>query len=93
MGQNDKGKAVALLTYMFKKHLGRITTVGIGDSANDLPLLRAVDVRAIVLKPDLRWEKLALPHLIRIPQAGPAGWNEIILTLFNAGRTIPVRNT
>ncbi|MFQ5864201.1 MAG: HAD-IIB family hydrolase, partial [bacterium] len=44
LGNNDKGKAVKILTSIFKKEWGnQIKTVGLGDSLNDLPMLEAVD--------------------------------------------------
>ncbi|MFQ6092792.1 MAG: HAD hydrolase family protein [bacterium] len=52
MGSNDKGKAVSLLTDLYRKQHGVIWTVGIGDSENDAPLLAAVDLPVLVQKPN-----------------------------------------
>jgi mannosyl-3-phosphoglycerate phosphatase family protein len=47
--QSDKGKAVQWLSEMFRQKFGAICTIGLGDSHNDLPMLRAVD-RAFLLQ-------------------------------------------
>ena len=44
----DKGKAVRILTQMYKKEFGKIITVGIGNSENDKPMLKNVDVPVLV---------------------------------------------
>jgi len=40
---SDKGSAAARLSELFRQKFGEIMTVGLGDGANDLPLLQAVD--------------------------------------------------
>ncbi|HID27130.1 MAG TPA: mannosyl-3-phosphoglycerate phosphatase, partial [Methanosarcinales archaeon] len=42
MGNNDKGKAVTILSDLYKKQFKNIKTVGLGDSLNDVPMLQAV---------------------------------------------------
>ncbi len=78
MGANDKGRAVAMLSDLFRKKLGRVETVGIGDSANDLPMLAAVDTPILVQKPGGWWEEVDLPRLKRMDGVGPQGWNRAI---------------
>ena len=43
LGKNDKGKAVEILKELYENEFFSISTVGIGDSLNDLPMLLAVD--------------------------------------------------
>ena len=43
LGKNDKGKAVEILKELYENQFFSIFTIGIGDSLNDLPMLRAVD--------------------------------------------------
>src|SRR4030043_949420 len=43
LGKNDKGKAVEILKELYENEFFSITTVGIGDSLNDIPMLLAVD--------------------------------------------------
>jgi mannosyl-3-phosphoglycerate phosphatase len=84
MCPNDKGKAIKILIGLFQKKLGRLKTVAIGDSPNDVPMLQAVDVPVLVQKPDGDWEVLDIPYLHRVEGIGPEGWakavKEIILT-------------
>jgi mannosyl-3-phosphoglycerate phosphatase len=81
MGQNDKGKAVRLLTKMYKQNWNTdILTVGIGDSLNDLPMLKAVDLPVLVRQKDSSYDKEILKRL-KVQKArgiGPSGWNEAI---------------
>jgi len=83
LGGNDKGKAVRILTDLYKQEFGSIKTVGIGDSLNDLPMLEAVDIPIIVQKPNGRYDpEIKLSNLTYAEGAGPSGWNSSILKLF-----------
>ncbi len=79
-GKNtDKGKAVKALLKIFKKEFGRITTIGLGDSLNDLPMLEVVDIPILVQKPNKKWEsKIKVKNLIKINAIGPHGWVKAI---------------
>ncbi|TGC10563.1 mannosyl-3-phosphoglycerate phosphatase [Methanolobus halotolerans] len=84
LGDNDKGKAVNILTRLYKKEYGEIRTVGLGDSLNDLPMLRAVDVPVLVQKQNGEHDPMIKdPEIKRVEGIGPVGWNmavkEIIL--------------
>ena len=81
MGPNDKGKAIAILTRLFRKERGSIHTIGIGDSLNDIPLLSAVDLPILVQKPGGTWEDINLPNIYRAKGIGPVGWNKMIVKL------------
>jgi len=85
MSDNDKGAAVRRLTAWFRRTRGsRVRTVGLGDSPNDIPLLRAVDVPVIVAGPGGRSDPetlAAVPHAQRPTGLGPAGWNRAVLAL------------
>ncbi len=81
-GENDKGKAVEILTGLIRKELPDITTLGIGDSLNDLPMLEVVDIPIVVKKPDGKFDpKVNTDKLIFADGVGPEGWNNIILKL------------
>lgn len=59
-------------------------TVGLGDSSNDISLLRAVDRPVVVAGAGGRYDAetlAAVPHARRAGGAGPAGWNRAILEL------------
>lgn len=71
---NDKGRAVALLSEMFRRERGEIVTVGIGDSWNDAPLLAATDLALQVQRPGGIWASLPVPGIRPIDAVGPKGW-------------------
>ena len=89
-GPVDKGEGLrALLRLLPLAPLGQ--TVGLGDSANDLPMLEAVD-RPIVMplesggvEPALA---AALPGAERGPAPGPVGWAAAVLGVLE-GRSLP----
>ena len=79
---NDKGKAVKMLKKLYERKYGRITTVGIGNSLNDLPMLKAVDIPVLVKNYDGRYEKgIKLKNLYLADGIGPEGWNKAIRQL------------
>jgi len=83
IGKNNKGKSIEILKELYENEFFSISTVGIGDSLNDLPMLMAVD-HPIFLKEkesppvDL---SLNMKNLTVIEGAGPLIWNEAILGL------------
>ncbi len=81
MGGNDKGKAVNILTELFRRKLDRVETIGIGDSQNDLSMLAAVDIPVLVQKPGNRWEDIDLTNVYKIEGVGPVGWTRAIRKL------------
>ncbi len=84
LGNSNKGMAVEILTELYKKQLGEILTVGVGDSPNDIPMLKAVDIPVIVQKPDGRYDPAVdLPELMRADDIGPKGWNTAIAKLLS----------
>ncbi len=83
MGANDKGKAVTILADLFRKKLGRIETVGIGDSSNDLPMLLVVDTPILVQKPGEQWEEMDLPRMERTEGVGPEGWSRVVTRIID----------
>jgi len=82
-GPTDKGVAVrALLEVMPTGSPG--TTVGLGDAANDLPMLRAVDHPVLVPRKRGGVDPVlvaALPTARTAPLPGPAGWAAVVLEL------------
>lgn len=81
-GRTDKGRAVGLLAELYRRELGPIRTIAVGDSRIDLPMLAAVDVPLLVARHDGTHDATvtsALPRLRAIPRPGPAGWNEGVL--------------
>ncbi len=74
----DKGKAVKILSEIFEAEFGEeIISVGIGDSANDAPLLEAVEYPYQVQKPPGKFSQLGNFKIRKIQKIGPAGWNQM----------------
>jgi mannosyl-3-phosphoglycerate phosphatase len=81
-GNSDKGVAVRKLTAWFRRAGGKdVLTVGLGDSPNDIPLLRAVDLPVLVARPGGRYDREtieAVPGIRRAGGIGPNGWNRAV---------------
>jgi mannosyl-3-phosphoglycerate phosphatase len=84
LGRNDKGKAVRLLSNMYKENWNsEPLTVGIGDSLNDFPMLKAVDIPVLVRKKNNTYDENILKRL-KVQKAkgiGPSGWNQTVINL------------
>jgi mannosyl-3-phosphoglycerate phosphatase len=81
MGGGGKGKAVEILTGLYRRMWGEIRTVGLGNGLNDFPLLQQVDIPILVQKRDHSWQDMKLPRLRRVRGVGPAGWSRAIVEL------------
>jgi mannosyl-3-phosphoglycerate phosphatase len=93
LGKNDKGKAVEILKKLYENKFSSISTVGIGDSLNDLPMLSVVD-HPIFLKGEDRVSPEALSPIQNcavIHGAGPQAWNEAILSTVEPSSLRPGR--
>ncbi len=73
----DKGRAVQWMTNHYRRMYGAVRTVGIGDSANDLPLLAAVDLAYAVQRPDGTWYDFGPMQVKKMAGIGPVGWSLI----------------
>lgn len=83
-GDTDKGEAVRLLIPMFRRKLGKIRTLAVGDSGMDLSMLSAVDVPIAVQRADGTHDATltaCVPGLRRVPFSGAAGWNAGVLAV------------
>jgi mannosyl-3-phosphoglycerate phosphatase len=82
LGESDKGKAVAILTEFYKRKFGKITTIALGDSPNDIPMLENVDRPIIVRKRDGAYDsRIDVPGLKKSDGIGPDGWNRAVLAI------------
>ncbi|MCM1986727.1 mannosyl-3-phosphoglycerate phosphatase [Methanococcoides seepicolus] len=82
MGDNDKGKAVRALTEIYRQQFTEVTTIALGDSLNDLPMLKAVDIPFLVQKPDGKYDpSIILTEIRHADGIGPVGWNNAIMDL------------
>jgi len=79
IGQSDKGKAVQQLIRFYQhKFPGDISTIGLGNSANDLSMLAVVDTPVVVRQVDGGVADFGDLHYFLAKGIGPVGWNEFI---------------
>lgn len=82
VGGNDKGRAVRALLDLYDAAGEPVQSVGLGDSPNDEPMLKEVDIPILVRRPNGgHADFLHLPGLVIAPYAGPEGWREAVLSL------------
>lgn len=82
IGNSDKGKAVLLLRELYSQKSANLKTVALGDSLNDLPMLKVVDHPILVQKPDGSYDpSVKLDNLILASGFGPSGWCDALLKL------------
>lgn len=82
MGDHHKGRAVNILRKLYERRDEAVTTIGIGDSLNDLPFLLTVDRPVLVKKESGTHDaRIDIPGLVRMEGIGPAGWNEAVLEM------------
>jgi predicted mannosyl-3-phosphoglycerate phosphatase (HAD superfamily) len=71
-----------MLIDLYRKTDENIRTVGLGDSANDLPMLRCVDVPILVPREDGGYDPdVVLPGLRRAPASGATGWRRELMSV------------
>ena len=88
-GPTDKGRAVRVLIGLYASVGRRFTIVALGDSPNDLSMLKVADRPVVVPRPggDLDGAlRVALPDAERAPAPGPAGWNAAVLAVLRGER-------
>jgi len=76
-GKNaDKGRAVKILTDLYKSVYGEVLTVGIGNSYTDIPMLKAVDIPCLVKNPD-GWIDVDF-DVYKAKGVATEGWVEVV---------------
>ena len=79
-GSCDKGVAVNRLTAWLRTERSGLRTLGLGDSPNDLPMLREVDVPVLIRSASPAVDLVeAVPGIRVTEETGPAGWNLAVL--------------
>jgi mannosyl-3-phosphoglycerate phosphatase len=85
-GESDKGRAVKILDYLFRRDNALLKTIGIGSSLDDALMLRATDLKIIPRRSSGAYH----PALVKqFPQAqltegvGPQGWADAVMQLVN----------
>ena len=80
MGKHDKGLAVEILNKFYTRQFGKIKSIGIGDSKNDLEFLEFCDKGYLVANPKKPLDASVESEKIhRTEKIGPAGFNEVIM--------------
>lgn len=82
IGHAGKGKAVSLLLKAFQKRYEGLLSIGLGDSANDIPFLQLVQIPVVLGKPSEAEPGLPLSERgLRYEIPGPKGWNQAVLDI------------
>lgn len=88
--KSDKGAAiVSVIEYYRRKGDNAVTTVGIGDSENDIPMFRAVDIPVVVRKKDGSAVRAGMSGILETSAAGPAGFTEAVKRIIQQGHAAP----
>ncbi len=89
-GNNDKGKAVEILTQLYRKKFGEITTLALGDSPNDFPMLEHVDYPILVRNHRGEHDpRIMLSNLIKADGIGPEGWRQAVINFIRQNKAQP----
>ncbi len=84
LGKSDKGKAVTVLTALYKRDADGIATVALGDNPNDLSMLKRADVPVIVQRHDGSYDRsIDLPGFLKAEGIGPRGWNSAVIKILS----------
>lgn len=89
--RSDKGVAFRMLMALYQRAGRHFASVGLGDAATDLPLLRAVDRPILVPRRNGSVDPIlasSLPTAECAPEPGPAGWNAAVMTLLANGHLL-----
>ncbi|HEY6367932.1 MAG TPA: HAD-IIB family hydrolase [Candidatus Binatia bacterium] len=80
-GGPSKRDAVVSLLDLHRRHYGETVAIGLGNSANDWPMLSVVERPVLVKNPDGRWDTTVVEHMPDVERTegvGPQGWREAI---------------
>jgi mannosyl-3-phosphoglycerate phosphatase len=83
-GPVDKGRALQRLLALYAAEGLRFTVVALGDSPNDLSMLKVADRPILMPRPDGAVDgtlRRALPGAQSAPEPGPGGWNKAVLAV------------
>ncbi len=80
-GPSNKGRAAVILIGMLERQYPHFHSLALGDAANDLPLLLAAELCAIVKRggeDQTAAFRNTLPHALFPSRPGPWGWSEVV---------------
>lgn len=92
-GKNDKGRAVKAMKKLFRNEYFSITTLGIGDSPNDLPMLLAVDYPIFLKEKEALLPEIpsTIQNLVIVEGTGPQVWNKVIQSFVTEFALLPTK--
>jgi len=77
---------VRLLVALYRRQIGDVRTVGLGDAPNDAPFLQEVDVPILIASPRVDRLRALVPGGRVTALDGPAGWNAAVLDALDERR-------
>ena len=78
----NKGRAVEKVLDIYKQLKGETFSIALGDSPNDMSMLKAVDKAVLMQGRDgTHMHGLAHPDLITLEGNGPEAWNRVMLSI------------
>jgi len=78
----DKGKAVNIVIQAYRRLWGPFSSIGLGDSPNDFPMLDAVDKPVLMAQKNGTYRgDFAHSEYLMADGFGPGAWNRVILSL------------
>jgi mannosyl-3-phosphoglycerate phosphatase len=77
--KQDKGKAVEIIKKIYQEtRKTPVFSIGLGDSANDIPMLNSVDIPILIPHPDGTLESFEHPKLVKADYSGSKGWDQAL---------------
>ena len=73
--ESNKGNAVRILIEAYRSMYDEVISYGVGDSQNDLEMLKTVNFPYLVQRPDQTWAGITADNITKIAGIGPNGWN------------------
>jgi mannosyl-3-phosphoglycerate phosphatase len=84
MGDSDKGRAVEIVKGLYAGEHTKPVTAALGDSPNDIEMLRSVDYPVAVQKKNGSYDnRISAHNLMKANGIGPEGWNRAVIELLN----------
>ena len=78
----DKGKAVNIVIQAYRRLWGTVSSIGLGDSPNDFPMLDAVDKPVLMAQKNGTYRgDFAYSEYLMADGFGPEAWNRVVLSL------------
>ncbi len=78
-GQSNKGQALLKLGELYEKKYGKVVSIALGDSPNDISMLDAADIAVVI--PNKEKLSPTAKRVIHAKEHGPTGWNTTMLEI------------